>query len=801
MKKKLVAFLIFNSSFLILDSSIAQMFWNQTASFNGSSSSYISTPNSSSLDLTGSFTLEAWVNPTSLATLPKGVISKGGLLGTFLKYGVRILTNGRITINTNGAQRIISRASNPVLINNWTHISCSYNSVSSLFSIYINGMLDTSATVASAAPTTNSDSLFIGISGSSTPFSGKLDEVRVWNRELSSAEVALYFRTSLTASSGIYSGLILSMPFQKESSSGTLFTTRDLSGNENNGNQRNVSAVDQSFRPLQTLSQNDNIELDGDEDYLAGKDTSTLNPSTEILVECYVYPRAVQTCNLVTKGNQYALMLQNNFLQAKINGTVVTSNSSIPLNQWSKITLQYNGALEFHLDGLYINQNFPYLGTLTGGTDSIYIGGVPGATGDFNGFMDEVKILNKFYSIDDSVFMMTYKSIDKSNSPFPQTMICYNLDGSLIDNAEGGGPRLNFRNNARFSHPGGSSSIKPVTPLNRDPLNSMTNGFYLGDRNLRLPLAGTTGTATNLIKINQNIIITDVDVFIALNHTNLSSLNITIIGPNNDSVRIAENLSTTTLDNSLNTIFDDQADSAFASNRYVSFHTKMKPKNNLNPVFAGDNALGVWKIRVTDIATGDTGLMSMCGIKINNMSFIEYNFFLSNFIQGLYDPAADETINDTMTMYLRESTSPYAKVDSSVRLCNDFGESPMSFRNIIPNSLYYVQVLHRNSIETWAANLVLFKYFRSSRIFYLADFAAVGSNQIQVDSGPDRYAFYSGDENQDGNIDVTDVVNIYNDLNNSGYVPTDINGDQFVDVTDLLITYNNATNVISVITP
>lgn len=81
--------------------------------------------------------------------------------------------------------------------------------------------------------------------------------------------------------------------------------------------------------------------------------------------------------------------------------------------------------------------------------------------------------------------------------------------------------------------------------------------------------------------------------------------------------------------------------------------------------------------------------------------------------------------------------------------------------------------------------------------------AAFGNNQIQVSSNPDYFAFYSGDTNQDGIIDVADVVDVFNDVNNftSGYVSTDVNGDNFVDVSDLLITYNNANNVVSVITP
>ncbi len=808
MKNIFKTFLIVSLLILLIpfSRSYSQMFWNQTASFTGNSSSYASVPNSGSLDITGSFTIEAWVNPASLSGSSKGILSKGGALGTSLKYAVRLTSAGRVTINTNGGQRLVSRISNPLTANNWTHISAAYNSSTSLFSIYINGILDTTSTVAGASPAANADSLFIGISGSSTPFNGILDEVRLWNRELSSAEVSEYMRTSLGTSSGRYNGLVLSMPFQKESSEGTRFTVRDFSGNNNNCYTRNVTAVDQSFRPLQTISQNNNIELDGNEDYLAAKDTSTINPTGfYVTLECWVYPlTADQTCNLITKGNQYALILENGIFKAKINGSTASSNSNIPANNWTKLTMQYQGSPNFHINGKSITTPHPAMGNLVPGTDSLYIGGVPGAGGDFNGYMDEVRLFN-YYFTDDEIYQMSYQSIDKANAPpAPVTKISYNLDGTLKDNAESGGPELHFRNNAKFSNPG-STAYKPVSPLVRDEANSFPKGFYLGDDNNRIPLSsGTSGVSTYNFKINLDTVITDIDVMIALNHTNLSSLNITVIAPNNDSVRIVSNLSTSTADNSLMTVFDDQADSSFASARYVSFHTAMKPENNLNSVFAGDRSLGVWKIRINDIAEGDTGVLNMFGIKINNMPEIEYNFSLSSYIQGLYDPATNFTKKDTLTMYLRKKFSPYEIVDSCTREMNQFGESQMSFKNVTADTSYTISLKHRNSIEIWSNINIIFKYSRSVISFFLSSLVSVyGDNEIQVDTSPIRYAMYSGDVNQDGFIDLNDVISISNKANEfaPGYLVQDLTGNNLVDLNDVLMAYNNSVNFVSRKTP
>ncbi|MBK8552411.1 MAG: hypothetical protein IPL53_15615 [Ignavibacteria bacterium] len=66
------------------------------------------------------------------------------------------------------------------------------------------------------------------------------------------------------------------------------------------------------------------------------------------------------------------------------------------------------------------------------------------------------------------------------------------------------------------------------------------------------------------------------------------------------------------------------------------------------------------------------------------------------------------------------------------------------------------------------------------------------------------YCFYSGDVNQDGAIDLTDVLLIHNDggiFLTGQYLTTNLNGDSGTDLTDLLMAYNNSTNFVSVQKP
>ena len=74
---------------------------------------------------------------------------------------------------------------------------------------------------------------------------------------------------------------------------------------------------------------------------------------------------------------------------------------------------------------------------------------------------------------------------------------------------------------------------------------------------------------------------------------------------------------------------------------------------------------------------------------------------------------------------------------------------------------------------------------------------------VNVDASPVSYAVYSGDVNQDGAIDLNDVLSVYNAASSfsSGYVVNDVNGDNIVDLNDILIAYNNSAGFVAVIRP
>jgi hypothetical protein len=169
-------------------------------------------------------------------------------------------------------------------------------------------------------------------------------------------------------------------------------------------------------------------------------------------------------------------------------------------------------------------------------------------------------------------------------------------------------------------------------------------------------------------------------------------------------------------------------------------------------------------------------------------------------IEGFYDQGLNQMNPDTVRVYLRNTTSPYAIVDSAKGLLNSSGMQSFVFNNASNGTNYYIHVKHRNAIETWSRTGGSFTSNYRSYDFTTDSGKAFGFNMVKKGT---KWVFYGGDVNQDGFIDGTDNNLIDNDAYNfiSGYVKTDLNGDDFVDATDFSISDNNANSFIGKITP
>lgn len=169
-------------------------------------------------------------------------------------------------------------------------------------------------------------------------------------------------------------------------------------------------------------------------------------------------------------------------------------------------------------------------------------------------------------------------------------------------------------------------------------------------------------------------------------------------------------------------------------------------------------------------------------------------------IEGLYDENTNVMISDTMRVYLRNSIFPYNIADDSKAYLNSAGQATFVFNNSVNGTGYYLQLKHRNGLETWSNSPESFNNGQMSIDFTSDNTISFGSNMVLKGA---EWTIYSGDVNQDGTIDAGDLSQVENDAGESlsGYVSSDVNGDDFVDAGDVSIVENNVALGVNAIAP
>jgi hypothetical protein len=174
--------------------------WNTTGrfgkalTFNGTSS-IVAVADSSSLDLTAGMTIEAWVNPTTVNDWQTLLMKQNSTSDDFT-YALMSNTpyggpGGWVSIG--GARS--SESPTRLAANTWTHVAATFDGSNLRF--YRNGALVTTVAVSgSAVPSTGA--LFIGGNAIwGEYFAGTIDEVRIYNRALTAAQITTDMNTAI----------------------------------------------------------------------------------------------------------------------------------------------------------------------------------------------------------------------------------------------------------------------------------------------------------------------------------------------------------------------------------------------------------------------------------------------------------------------------------------------------------------------------------------------------------------------------------------------------------------------------
>lgn len=159
-------------------------------SFNGVNQ-YVEITNSPALDLTNDFTLEAWVNLRGYSANDSLVIMGKDCPFCFVQYALGMdNVNGQWVFDSllgHGNSYTVLTGATTVQADSWYHVAMTFDG--STLKLYVNGALDGSVAGTPPSPTTQ-PFVIGGLTSGPFNFNGLVDEVSVYNRALTDAEVA-----------------------------------------------------------------------------------------------------------------------------------------------------------------------------------------------------------------------------------------------------------------------------------------------------------------------------------------------------------------------------------------------------------------------------------------------------------------------------------------------------------------------------------------------------------------------------------------------------------------------------------
>ncbi|GAB5521639.1 MAG: hypothetical protein RhofKO_38900 [Rhodothermales bacterium] len=317
------------------------------------------------LDLSDTFTIEAWVKPDNAAAF-QYIVSKDGV-GSDPNgaYNVYLAQNElRLEINNIGVV-----GSNAVLSSGvWSHVAVAYDaSASPQVRFYVNGMAQGTANV--TTPTPNEQNLLIGRRGvtNDSNFRGELDEIRIWKVARSEDQIQA---TMFGAPETNPPGLVARYAFD-EGQGGIAF---DVFG-RNEGTLTNFGLTEAepgwqlATTPLMLHNTSLALNLDGTDDYGRIPYAAGLNPTLTFTIEAWVNVTTANNVALFStdplgstaNGAMMLNLLSTGELEYEVRGVgSLRSTTTMARNRWHHVAVRYNNSdgpnTVIYLDGAAVGE-------------------------------------------------------------------------------------------------------------------------------------------------------------------------------------------------------------------------------------------------------------------------------------------------------------------------------------------------------------------------------------------------------------------------------------------------------------
>jgi chitodextrinase len=308
-------------------------------SLNGTNAT-VTVPESATLDLTAGMTIEAWVRPTGFAA-SQALVAKERAGGGF-PYGVELDSGAPAGYVTTRSQKT-ARGRASLATSTWAFLATTYDG--STVRMYVNGTQVGSKTASGSIATSTGQLSIGGDSVWGEYFTGLVDNVRIYNRALSTTELAADQSSALGTPTPPPVPATPSPAAAYGFDEGTGMTAADSSGN---GDTATLSGATWT-----TAGKYGDAASFGASSIVAATDAPSLDPTAGLTLEAWVKPTSFAASQTVLAkeraggGFPYGLELDNGVPTAYVtagSNAVASAASALPLNAWSFVASTYDGS-------------------------------------------------------------------------------------------------------------------------------------------------------------------------------------------------------------------------------------------------------------------------------------------------------------------------------------------------------------------------------------------------------------------------------------------------------------------------
>lgn len=310
---------------------------------------YMTTADSSSLSVTGSVTLSAWIKPEIVSAGAYNILAKWD--GSNESY--RLMQNAdEIRIELDASGNYVETTGTNLAAATWYHVAGVFDASSATAKVFVNGLEATTSTTGTIPSSIGDDTGVLSMGAedtSSTPtgyYDGIIDEGRIYNRALSPAEISSLYNWA-PGPVGYWKMDEISSP------------TQDSSGNGNSGTWNNDTMA-------ATGKFGNAISIDGTADYLAVGSPAVLDNLPAMTIGSWVYTNADdgrivdKQTNTNTAGWKFEYFSSGTHLRFVVDydgasDLIVEPSTNLSASTWYHVAVTWDGTLNASGVKMYIN--------------------------------------------------------------------------------------------------------------------------------------------------------------------------------------------------------------------------------------------------------------------------------------------------------------------------------------------------------------------------------------------------------------------------------------------------------------